>query len=513
MAETHDIPKPPPPLPSPIRLILALSALCSTLHPPYQPSSQTLKWHQAISSTWLASVCKHLEFDTGRLPPSIDADNIQSSAADQREDWTAEERVRMAGVLVEASLAVDAEKKDQKEGALRYTPVARALAHQTLTLLGLPAKELLPEAEKNLSLTLFTALKASQKEDTQEKVESTRAAHSQGWGGSLGRHIATGAGVIAGGVLIGVTGGLAAPAILAVLAPLGVGGLFSAAAAPVVLGTLFGVGGGGLAGKRVRERWRGVEEFGFVEVGTGTRVTKEEIEDLMEARKHAKERAEAQAAEKEEKGKQESEKTGGAEVNKDDKSADPDGKETKAVEPDTQNAAEDEKALLIEKDATGNEGPELVDEADEEEAEAEAAKGVEDDRAVLEDRLLTLTLEAGTQSSVSFGSTSRRESTDLPRPSLDQGLEEKALAEAKRPPSLTVSVILRGVLILIWTGNGRGARLAHCIENRSDHCVACHLLGQSSGSGRPYLCYHRERGRQGGFRNQREAHQDVQGRP
>jgi hypothetical protein len=85
-------------------------------------------------------------------------------------------------------------------------------------------------------------------------------------------------------VLIGVTGGLAAPAIAALLAPLGIGGLLAGGAAPVVLGTLFGVGGGGLAGRRVRERWRGVEEFGFVEIGAGTKATSEEVEDLKQAR-------------------------------------------------------------------------------------------------------------------------------------------------------------------------------------------------------------------------------------
>lgn len=91
---------------------------------------------------------------------------------------------------------------------------------------------------------------------------------------------ATGAGVVVGGVLIGVTGGLAAPAIVAALAPLGLGAVLTAGAAPIVLGTLFGLTGGGLAGWRVSERWRGVDEFAFVEVGAGTRPTPEEVDDL-----------------------------------------------------------------------------------------------------------------------------------------------------------------------------------------------------------------------------------------
>ena len=79
-------------------------------------------------------------------------------------------------------------------------------------LLSLSAEQYLPLAETRLGTTLFSALKSAS--DAQASaVESTRAKHAEGWGGSFGRKLATGAGVIAGGVLLGVTGGLAAPAI------------------------------------------------------------------------------------------------------------------------------------------------------------------------------------------------------------------------------------------------------------------------------------------------------------
>lgn len=93
---------------------------------------------------------------------------------------------------MEASIAMEAQenvKKGNKDEALKYSPIARALTYHTLELLGLPAKELVPQAEKNLSNTLFKALLAASEKDQQEKVESTRAAHSQGWGGALGRHL------------------------------------------------------------------------------------------------------------------------------------------------------------------------------------------------------------------------------------------------------------------------------------------------------------------------------------
>lgn len=51
-------------------------------------------------------------------------------------------------------------------------------------------------------------------------------------------------------------------------------------AAPVVLGTLFGLTGGGLAGRRVSQRWRGVDEFSFVEVGSNSKMTQDEADDI-----------------------------------------------------------------------------------------------------------------------------------------------------------------------------------------------------------------------------------------
>lgn len=86
-----------------------------------------------------------------------------------------------------------------------------------------------------------------------------------------------------GGVAIGLTGGLAAPAILALL-PASLG-ILSASTAPVVLGTLFGLTGGGLAGKRVSRRWAGVGEFEFVEVGREAEKKEVVVPVAYEARK------------------------------------------------------------------------------------------------------------------------------------------------------------------------------------------------------------------------------------
>jgi hypothetical protein len=191
-----------------------------------------------------------------------------------------------------------------------------------------------------------------------------------------------------------VTGGLAAPAIAALLAPLGIGGLLAGGAAPVVLGTLFGVGGGGLAGRRVRERWRGVEEFGFVEIGAGTKATSEEVEDLKQARERyqaRKKKGEAEAA---------------AAAEGADKGEEKQGEEG------------------------GEKG---------EKTEDEVSAEVEKDRLKLEEKLLGLSL-----SSISA-------LPETPRQSLDSAPTEKDIAQTNKPPSLTATIVVPGLLTVSKT--------------------------------------------------------------
>lgn len=232
--------------------------------------------------------------------------------------------------------------------------------------------------------------------------------------------------MIAGGVIIGVTGGLAAPAIAAVLAPLGISGLIGGAAAPVVLGTLFGVGGGGLAGRRVRERWKGVEEFSFIEVGAGTKATQEEVDELKAARERYKARDKSA--------------TKGT-----DGTIAPDQKD-----PDDQSVAVQEKVEKLdlpsgeqqseaEQQKAAQEALAAVPE-DEKVDEAAVAQQVEEDRLDLEGQLLELS--AGTEDP-----SSRRGSVDAGRQSLEHGKEEKEVEQLKKPPSLTVGPPFRDMRV------------------------------------------------------------------
>lgn len=197
MPEKEQLPEPPPPLAQPVRLLLALSALAASHDLPSSSAGSSggasaKVWHEQQSDQWVRSVCKLTTIDPGSLPPSITSDAVRASTADQKGDWAEDEQLRMAGVLVEASLAGDPDKDDKtkakEKDALKYTPLAKALSHRALDCLGLDAKHLLAEAERNLAGTLFKALKAAQ-EGSQAKVEESREKQAHGWGGQFGRRL------------------------------------------------------------------------------------------------------------------------------------------------------------------------------------------------------------------------------------------------------------------------------------------------------------------------------------
>lgn len=86
-----------------------------------------------------------------------------------------------------------------------------------------------------------------------------------------GKWAAMGGGFIAGGLVIGLTGGLAAPLIAPALVGLTGVSFLATSGGIIMLGTLFGLGGGGLAGYRVERRLRGVSSFSFAELDTEAR--------------------------------------------------------------------------------------------------------------------------------------------------------------------------------------------------------------------------------------------------
>ncbi|KAJ9128390.1 hypothetical protein QFC24_000683 [Naganishia onofrii] len=317
----------PPSLAQPLRLLIAFATLSSTTNNPlypFLPPGYRASW-RLMAGQWSAAVHRLLQLEPGRLPTTQvpPAEQVSSAALAYWDDMKPEEReeeqskvvlvlllasvfqpptegeqVEMVDIVAQkdtVAAAAAAKETDHHEHAkiqppktdkvptLSYTPPARQLIYTTLKLLHIPATPTLPHTESTLATSLFTALQKSttatnSNANPQTSVEQTRSQHADGWGGSTGRWLATATGAVIGGVAIGLTGGLAAPAIAALVPSFMTFGLLTTASAPLVLGSVFGIAGGGLTSRRVRERWRGVEEFEFVDVKVGS----EKVVDVEE---------------------------------------------------------------------------------------------------------------------------------------------------------------------------------------------------------------------------------------
>lgn len=308
--ESHHEPNPlaslptPPTLPPPLRLLVALATIAATTDNPLYPAlpkGDTDAW-RAAGTEWAVAVRRMLQIEETSLPASVSRAQVSSAAeghwADMNETERKEEQEKVVRLLViasifqppikgeqvatvtvpESSTATTAEKihlpKEETVPTLSYTPPARQFIYTTLTALHIPPTPSLPLTEKSLAASLYTTLQQVRAAD----VDAAREKQAEGWGGSTGRWIATGVGAVVGGVAIGLTGGLAAPAIAALVPSFMTFGLLTSATAPVVIGSVFGLAGGGLTSKRVRERWRGVAEFEFVDVKLGSVARRGSIE-------------------------------------------------------------------------------------------------------------------------------------------------------------------------------------------------------------------------------------------
>lgn len=95
-------------------------------------------------------------------------------------------------------------------------------------------------------------------------MQESRRSNWRKWAAASG-------GFALGGVILGVTGGLAAPLVVPALAGLTGITFLATSGGVIMLGTLVGVTGGGLAGYRVHRRLRGLEGFEFRPVQTAAR--------------------------------------------------------------------------------------------------------------------------------------------------------------------------------------------------------------------------------------------------
>ena len=218
-----------------------------------------------------------------QLPPRRESKRLSSSL--EKSDET------VGAVLKELYPPVDtplAKLPEEKRGLIlhsmlllllslqRYTAHSRVLMLYLVTSLDLSVNRLLEDESKTAEGLLEAAKHMSADEETKKKADEN--ATSRKW--------KVGLGTVAGAALIGVTGGLAAPALAAGLGTV-MGGLGMAtagtylgalASSSVLVGGLFGAYGGSMTGKMMERYAADVEDFSFVPVRPFTDPNKNEKE-------------------------------------------------------------------------------------------------------------------------------------------------------------------------------------------------------------------------------------------
>lgn len=191
------------------------------------------------SSDWLELIEQH--FKSTSTGSSSDSRVDAASLSDQHFDI-----VQELLLLSLELLKVSASSKS-KSKSLDYSALIRNLILLALESLNIDTL-FLERAEKSLSQTLYFQLQqlssSSSSSPTSTLSSASASSHPPTSSSSKTfKYLTTGAGVILGGVALGITGGLAAPALIPLLGGIGITG-FSGAGGAVLLGTLFGVGGG-----------------------------------------------------------------------------------------------------------------------------------------------------------------------------------------------------------------------------------------------------------------------------
>ncbi|PLW44517.1 hypothetical protein PCASD_11478 [Puccinia coronata f. sp. avenae] len=242
---------------------------------------------QRASEAWLKFLLESLKVD----PASVPSKPLHSDLAEISKEIPAAMHVEIIHDLVILSLSASHSQSQPTQAPmtasksagenLNYSALDRQLIFQVAHGLGIEPMTVYA-AEKLVSQELFFIMQqaeqasenagADQREEAsstvaERKLTSTSrmaiqaAAEKKKWL----RYIGAGAGVIVGGVAIGLTGGLAAP----VLAPFLVGltggalGFLATSGGAILIGTLFGLAGGGLVGYRAQRRLKGIDEFAF----------------------------------------------------------------------------------------------------------------------------------------------------------------------------------------------------------------------------------------------------------
>jgi hypothetical protein len=249
-----------------------------------------------MKSTWRAqlNIDMHANVDPQALPPKPRAADLKPSVKDLSREKHHEilHDILMLSVHLPPPSKADSAhpeklkeaKEKPPENAGVYTALSRYLVFAMARVLNIPPRTVY-DAEKAMAQQLFFVFEETKKAEAEHHVKGGHTAAHKADGeqmrlasqgaiaerekkNSTWKWAATGAGFLAGGVILGVTGGLAAP-LLAPLLVTATGGALSFLATSggaVLLGTMFGLTGGGLTAFRAKRRMEGIEEFEFVKL-------------------------------------------------------------------------------------------------------------------------------------------------------------------------------------------------------------------------------------------------------
>ncbi|EIM22486.1 DUF726-domain-containing protein [Wallemia mellicola CBS 633.66] len=212
------------------------------------PPNQRKFW-EIECNDWLERVSKVLKVEYESLPPEPTHDAIKSLGM----TIPVETHNTVVPSFVMASLS------KHNEDLPEYTAISRACMRNMLSILNIDL-QLLRTAECQTATTIWITVKDSLNDDS-EKARVQRK-DRQKWI----RWAATGSGIVIGGVVLGLTGGLAAPALAPLFAALPALGFFATGGGAIAIGVMFGLTGGGLSGYRVAKRTAGISEFKFVPI-------------------------------------------------------------------------------------------------------------------------------------------------------------------------------------------------------------------------------------------------------
>ncbi|XP_071841344.1 transmembrane and coiled-coil domain-containing protein 4-like isoform X2 [Apostichopus japonicus] len=217
------------------------------------------EWHRKWNGEVIADLKKHLKMSDDSLP--VMENMMQEKATKENQALYIKKLIEDPNLIRNEIILQDLLSLALKSGA--YDARMRVLIYRLGELCQVD-----PERTYQQELMLVEKFIHAQTEMTEEELREKKKSESMR---KYRRYFAVGAATLAGGALIGLTGGLAAPLVAsASIALLGPGIAFIGTHAGIVaMASVFGVAGAGLTGYKMKKRVGEVEEFEFESLTEG----------------------------------------------------------------------------------------------------------------------------------------------------------------------------------------------------------------------------------------------------